>query len=54
MYKDDTLPCKRQALPWQKEPKAWTQAFQALEFFFRNFLVPLTKYIVGQCILSVK
>ena len=30
--KDDTLPCKRQALAWQKEPKAWTQAF------FKQFL----------------
>ena len=35
--KDDTLPCKRQALAWQKEPKAWTQAFQALKFFFMIF-----------------
>ena len=35
--KDDTLPCKRQALAWQKEPKAWTQAFQGLNFFFAIF-----------------
>ena len=32
--KDDTLPCKRQALAWQKEPKAWTQALQRYKQFF--------------------
>ena len=32
--KDDTLPCKRQALTWQKEPKAWTQALQRYKQFF--------------------
>ena len=52
--KDDTLPCKRQALAWQKEPKAWTQAFQALKFFFHDFLFPSTEIIVMQCILSVE
>ena len=32
-YKDDTLPCKCQALAWKNEPKAWIQGFQALKFF---------------------
>ena len=32
--KDDTLPCKRQALAWENEPKAWIQGFQALENLF--------------------
>ena len=31
---DDTLPCMRQALAWQKEPKAWTQALQRYKHFF--------------------
>ena len=34
MIKDDTLPCKRQALAWQKEPKAWTQALQRYKQVF--------------------
>ena len=34
LLKDDTLPCKRQALAWQKEPKAWTQALQRYKQFF--------------------
>ena len=34
LNKDDTLPYKRQALAWQKEPKAWTQALQRYKQFF--------------------
>ena len=34
IIKDDTLPCKRQALAWQKELKAWTQALQRYKQFF--------------------
>ena len=33
IIKDDTLPCKCQALAWKNEPKAWIQGFQALKFF---------------------
>ena len=32
--KDDTLPCKCQALAWQKVPKAWTQALWRYKDFF--------------------
>ena len=31
--KDDTLPCKCQALAWKNEPKAWIQGFLALKIF---------------------
>ena len=34
--KDDTLPCKRQALAWQKEPNTWTQALQRYKQFFNQ------------------
>ena len=33
-FKDDTLPCKCQALAWENVPKAWIQGFQALKNFF--------------------
>ena len=49
--KDDTLPCKRQALAWENETKPWIQGFQTLEFFW---LVPFALYITIQCILSVE
>ena len=42
--KDDTLPCKCQALAWKNEPKAWIQGFQALKFFF-GCIVFLLLYI---------
>ena len=42
--KDDTLPCKRQALAWENEPKAWIQGFQALEIFL-GCIVFLLLYI---------
>ena len=42
--KDDTLPCKCQALAWKNEPKAWIQGFQALNFFF-GCIVFLLLYI---------
>ena len=32
--KDDTLPCKCQALAWENEPKAWIQGFQAWKIVF--------------------
>ena len=53
-YKDDTLPCKCQALAWKNEPKAWIQGFQALKFFFWLHSVPFALYIIIQCILSVE
>ena len=31
--KDDTLPCKRQALNWENVPMALIQGFQDIEFF---------------------
>ena len=31
--KDDTLPCKRQALAWENVPMALIQGFQALDSF---------------------
>ena len=34
--KDDTLPCKRQALAWQKEPNTWPQALQRYKQFFNQ------------------
>ena len=43
-YKDDTLPCKCQALAWKNEPKAWIQGFQALKIFF-GCIVFLLLYI---------
>ena len=52
--KDDTLPCKCQALAWKNEPKAWIQGFQALKFFFWLHSVPFALYIIIQCILSVE
>jgi len=50
--KDDTLPCKCQALAWKNEPKAWIQGFQALNFFFWLHSVPFALYNIIQCILS--
>ena len=37
--KDDTLPCKCQALAWQKVPKAWTQAlWRYKDFFYQSVM----------------
>ena len=37
--KDDTLPCKCQALAWQKVPKAWTQALWRYKEFLSAFFI---------------